>query len=212
MTLLESISTETLRADAFRFAIQVRAVEFLREQGFDDESVSEMLELLGARGFSDAPDELCDGPFRSKPQLQKEMGGGRFSDGSFPVFYSALEPETAEAEIQYHFAKSAGTPTGLRTAYYSRFSCRFHGVVKDLRPKHADWPDLTHSSDYQFCKILGKEAVILELDGLETPSARRSDGTNLPVLRRPAISNPVVHTLVALTLDPSTGEVALTET
>ena len=76
---------------------------------------------------------------------------------------------------------------------------------------HADWPDLTHDSDYGFCNSLGTEAVAAGLDGLLTPSARRSDGTNLPVFRRHAISNPVVHALVAMTLDPSSGEVTVSK-
>ena len=212
MTLLESVSTESLRTDAFRFASQRRAADFLRSEGFDGESANEILELLKSRGISDTLEELCDGPFQSKRRLHKEGYRTRFSDGSFPVFYSALEPETAAAEIKFGFVKFAGTPTRPRTAYYSRFSYRFDGSIKDLRLKQADWPDLTQDNCYRFCNSLGAEAVDAQLDGLVTPSARTSDGTNLPVFRRGAISNPVVHGLVAVTLDPSTGEVVLSET
>lgn len=76
---------------------------------------------------------------------------------------------------------------------------------------HKDWPDLTHDSDYSFCNGLGSEVVASDLDGLLTPSARRPNGTNLPVFRRQAISNPEVHAVVAMTLDPSSGEVTLHE-
>ncbi len=76
---------------------------------------------------------------------------------------------------------------------------------------HEDWPDLTHDSDYHFCNDLGAEAEASDLDGLLTPSARRLNGTNLPVFRRRAVSNPVIHGLVAVTLDPSSGEVAVSE-
>ena len=31
---------------------------------------------------------------------------------------------------------------------------------------HADWPALTHDSDYGFCNGLGTEAVDSDLDGL----------------------------------------------
>lgn len=208
--MLESISTKSLRTDAFRFATQKRYTGHFRVQGFDDESVSEILSLLASRGISDNPQELRDGPFRPT-QLQKGKLRTRFSDGSFPVFYSSLEPETAEAELKYWFQKYAGKPTTARTAYYSRFSCHFDGSIKDLRPMHADWPDLTHDSDYGFCNGLGTEAVASDLDGLLTPSARRPNGTNLPVFRRHALSNPLVHGLVAMTLDPSSGEVTVSE-
>ena len=73
------------------------------------------------------------------------------------------------------------------------------------------WPDLTHDSDYRFCNDLGTEAAASGLDGLLTPSARRANGTNLPVFRRRAVSNPVVQAVVAMTLDPSSGEVVLNE-
>ncbi|MCY4614681.1 MAG: RES family NAD+ phosphorylase [Nitrospira sp.] len=209
--MLVSIATKSLQTNVFRLATPLQDADFLRTQGFDDENVDEMFDLLASRGISDNPEELCDEPFRPKPQLQNAEHRTRFSDGSFPIFYSSLEPETAEAERKYWFQKFAGQPTNPRTAYYSRFSCRFDGSTKDLRPLHKDWPSLTHDSDYGFCNRLGNEAVASGLDGLLTPSARRLNGTNLPVFKRHAVSNPVVHALVAMTLDPSSGEVALHE-
>ncbi len=208
--MLESIATESLLTEVFRLATPKQDVDFLREQGFDDKSVYEMFDLLVSRGISDNPEELCDSPFRPT-QLQQDRIPSRFSDGSFPIFYSSLEPETAEAERKYWFQIFAGKPTKHRTAYYTRFSCRFDGSIKDLWPMHANWPDLTHDSDYGFCNALGTEVMAAGLDGLLTPSARRPNGTNLPVFRRRAISDPKVHALVAMTLDPSSGEVALSE-
>ncbi len=210
--MLESIATESLQTDVFRLAIQLQDIDFLRAQGFDDENVNEMLDLLASHNVTDNTEDLCDEVFRPKPQLQKAENGTRFSNGSFPVFYSSLDPETAEAEVRHSFWKYAGKPASSRTAYYSCFSCHFDGSLKDLRPMHKDWPDLTHDSDYDFCNRLGTEAVEdSDLDGLLTPSARRPNGTNLPVFRRRAVSNPVVHALVAMTLDPSSGEVAVSE-
>ena len=209
--MLESITTESLQTDVFRLTSHLPNGDFLHAQGFDEESVNEMLDLLTSCNVSDKPEDLCEEPFRSKPQLQKAEHHSRFSDGSFSVFYSSLEPETAEAEKKFFFLQNVSKPNKFRTAYYSRFSCRFDGTVKDLRPMHADWPDLTHDSDYSFCNSLGTEAVAAGLDGLLTPSTRRPNGTNLPVFRRRAVSNPVVHAFVAMTLDPSSGEVTVSE-
>lgn len=209
--MLESIATESLQTDVFRLASQLQDIDFLRTQGFDDENVNEMLDLLASHNVTDNTEDLCDEVFRPKPQLQKAERRSRFSDGSFPVFYSSLEPETAEAEKKFSYLKNVSEPTKPRPAYYYRFSCRFDGSVKDLRPMHTDWPDLTHDSDYGFCNNLGEEAVSSDLDGLLTPSARRRNGINLPVFRRRAVSSPVVHALVAMTLDPSSGEVAVSE-
>ena len=165
MSLLESISTESLQTDVFRLASQLQDIAFLRTQEFDDENVNEMLDLLASHNVTDNPEDLCDEVFRPKPQLQKAKNCTRFSNGSFPVFYSSLEPETAEAEMKFRFLKNVNNPTKPRTVYYSRFSCRFDGSLKDLRPKHTDWPELTHDSDYGFCNGLGAEAVPLILMG-----------------------------------------------
>ena len=75
----------------------------------------------------------------------------------------------------------------------------------------AKWPQLTHDSDYRFCNALGTEAVESDLDGLLAPSARKDTGTNLPVFQRRAIDSPVVQACVAVTLDPSTGDVSTRE-
>ena len=211
MSLLKLIATKSLQTDVFRLASQLQDEAFLRTEGFDGETVNEMLDLLASRNASDRTEDLCDEVFRPKPQLQKAEHRTRFSNGSFRVFYSSLEPETAEAEARHSFRKCAGKPTTSRTAFYSRFSCRFDGSIKDLRPMRETWPDLTHDSDYRFCNDLGTEAAASGLDGLLTPSARRANGTNLPVFRRRAVSNPVVQAVVAMTLDPSSGEVVLNE-
>jgi hypothetical protein len=212
VTLLESIPTESLQTDLFRLAPHQHAAEFLRSEGYEDQAVDEMLELLKSRGVSEGTEDLLDGPFRPKPQLQKARHRTRFSDSSFPVFYASLEPETVEAEVKYWFLKNVAGPAKPRTAYYSRLSAQFEGSIKDLRPALPGWPELTHDSDYSFCNRLGNEARSLGLDGLVAPSARKRNGTNLPVFARRALSNPVVHAVVAMTLDRSSGEVLLRET
>lgn len=125
------------------------------------------------------------------------------------MFYCSLDAATAEAEIRYWLPRIGGQPNTRRTIWYYRFACDFNGTVKDLRRKQADWPDLTHDSDYGFCNQLGKEATAEELDGLLAPSARRAGGTNLPVFRRRAIGNPGDLSTVAATYDPATGAVTL---
>ena len=158
----------------------------------------------------DTLEELCEAPFRPKPMMRRLGNASRFSDGSFQVFYSSTEAETAEAEIQHLFRRAfAGRPKSPRTAYYARFACDFDGLVKDLRPKEAQWPKLVHDNDYRFCNKLGAEAVELGLAGLLTPSVRRKTGTNLPVFTRKAISNPGDYILMAVTYDPGAGKVSL---
>ena len=206
--MLKSIPTETSHLRVFRLASQSSLSEFLQAQGVDELGAYEIRMLLQSRGMGDSPEELCDAPFRPKPMLRKSGHRTRFSDGSFLVFYSSLDPETTEAEIRHWFPTIVGRPTQQRTAYFSRFACDFNGTTKDLRSKKNKWPKLLHNSDYQFCNRLGSEAVQLGLDGLLTPSARRKSGTNLPVFTRKSISNPGESVLLAITYDPATENVS----
>ena len=206
--MLESIPTEPSDLRVFRVAIQISLSTFLETQGIDEEGMGEVRSLLQSRGMGDSPEELCEAPFRPKPRLRKVGRRTRFSDGSFPVFYSSLDPETAEAEVRHWVPYFLGGPTGRRTAYFSRFACDFKGTTKDLRSKKQAWPGLLHDSDYEFCNRLGAEAVRLGLDGLLTPSARKESGTNVPVFTRKSISNPREPVLLSMTYDPASKKVS----
>lgn len=148
------------------------------------------------------PEDEVDSIFRRKRRRS------RYSDGSFPVFYSSLEWKTAEAEIRHWAPSRSGSPDDRRTFYYQRLECTFMGQEKDLRSKVAEWPDLVHPSDYTFCNRLGAEARQSGIDGLVVPSARH-DGANVPVFRREAIRDPELGHLVAVAYDPDSGEVTL---
>ena len=179
--------------------------DFLAELGFDEQGTDELRALLEQRGQSSNLEDLCDAPFRRKLKLRRKT---RFSDGSFPVFYSSLDATTAEAEVRHWLPTIIGQPQHPRTAHYRRFSCAFGGIEKDLRPKIQEWPHLVHDSDYTFCNELGAEAKRLKIDALVTPSARH-EGNNLPVFTRESISDPNVEAFVALTYLPHSGEVAV---
>ena len=208
--LLDEIPTVHTLRRIYRLASLIRDDEFLVELGLDALGEQELRDLLVAAGYETSLEELCDAPFRLKRRLSRAT---RYSDGSYPVFYSALDPETAEAEIAHWFSKDfGGRPQGQRSAYYQRFTCLFEGEEKDLRDKQSEWPELVHDSDYTFCNRIGAEAVQLGLDGLVVPSARRENGSNQPVFRRRVISDPQTQGLVKITFDARTGEIATTST
>ena len=204
--LFDEIPTVRNHRRIYRLVPLLRDDQFLAELELDALGEQELKELLVAAGYETSPEELCDAPFRSKRRLKRKT---RYSDGSYLVFYSALDPTTAEVEVAHWFRKSfAGRPQGQRSAYYQCFTCLFEGKEKDLRGKQSEWPDLVHDSDYTFCNRIGAEAVRLELDGLVVPSARQKNGSNLPVFKRSAIRDPEAQSLVKITLDPQTGEIA----
>ena len=190
--LLESISGVPHCTKIFRFTSYQGDGEFLRRSGWDEKSRDEMMELLRSCDSSDSVEELCDEPFKPGRRIGgRRFRRTRFSDGSFPVFYCAVDAETAKAEALHWFCELAGGPHGRR-AWYRCFTCHFDGTVKDLTQKLADWGELTHDTDYGFCNALGAEAKEEGLDGLLAASARRSGGTNVPVLKRSAVSKPQV--------------------
>ena len=166
--------------------------EFLRASALDPEHINEITDLLRETGNATSFDDLLDAPFRPKRRLEKagfHVTRSRYSDGSFAVFYGALEAETAIAEMRHHFTnRVAGKPDGERIVWYQRFVCDFNGSVKDLRPKRKAWPNLTHGTDYGLCNRIGAEAKGKSLHGLLAPSAR-CEGTTLPVFERSALSN-----------------------
>lgn len=186
--MLESIPVESLQTVVYRLTSYLGDEEFMHKLGLDQESQDELMDLLKSQNASDSVEALLEGPFRPKPRLEKTgYSVSRFSDGSFPVFYCATEAKTAKAEVRYHRAKFFSDDVPTR---YTLFRCDFNGHVKDLRPKKDEWPQLTYDADYRFCNELGSEAVETDLDGLLAPSVRQVGGTNIPVFKRPAVSNP----------------------
>lgn len=210
--MLESIPTRNVHIEVFRLAVNFEVDEFLRKSGIDAPGIGEMADLLRARKISDSPEDLCDGPFRPKRRISRTAyAASRFSDGSFPVFYSSREVRTAEAEVRHWIPKYSRGLADPHTSWYTRFACDFDGAAKDLRPKKREWPELVHDHDYRFCNGLGAEARAMSLDGLVTPSARQEEGTNVPVFARRAISKPRDYVLVAVSYDPTTGETSVHE-
>ena len=203
--MLEDLPRQTSRRQIFRLTAIPPDSDFLAELGFDKQGTAELRALLEQRSQGANLEELCDAPFRRKHKLRRRT---RFSDGSFPVFYSSLDAATAEAEVRHWLPTIIGQPKHPRTVHYRRFSCAFVGIEKDLRPKIQEWPLLVHDNDYTFCNELGAEANRLEIDALVTPSARH-EGSNLPVFTRKSISDPNVEAFVALTYLPDPGEVAV---
>lgn len=200
--LLDEVPSRHRRRRVFRLVWDRRS-DLLPKYNLDSDGEQEMRDLLLEGRGPFTAEEYCDETFRPKQGLQARR---RFSDGSFQVFYSSLDPETADEEIRYWFPRYG--PRKARTGFYSRLACSFSGLEKDLRAKVVEWPELTHESDYSFCNRLGAEAQQLDVDGLVVPSAR-CDGDNLPIFRREAISEARFVEIVVVRYDPDSGEVTL---
>ncbi len=202
--MLDELPTERSARRVFRLA-KDPTFDFLTSLGLDSRGEAELREVLAAAPGAASAEQLCEAVFRPKRRLRRRT---RYSDGSFPVFYSSLNVETAEAEVKHWLPVVMGRPTTARTTYYRHLECTFSGREKDLRGQVSEWPDLVHETDYTFCNRLGTEALELELDGLVVPSARHP-GANLPIFRRAAIAEAELRDSVAVTYDPASGAVSV---
>ncbi len=213
--MLEGIATQKITRRVFRLrSMQMSDGDekrFWNEHLNDLKSESELRNWLSKDVIPEGRDESLDEPFKINKKFKRQT---RFSDGSFAVFYSSLDPLTANAEIRHWLPIIIGKPQTMRKVYYQQFSCKFAGDELDLRPKISDWPDLIHESDYTFCNRIGAEAVSLKtknVDGILTFSARRNNGENMPIFSRNALSDVEFGSVLVMTYNPSTEEVEVDE-
>ena len=151
-------------------------------------------------------EQVVDGSFDEKSNSATPFPVGRFSDGSLPVYYSALEEATCQQELAFHLAwESSGKPgdTSGHLRSYSLISCYYSGNSSDLRGREQVYPELISQTEegYPFCQSLGFESVRLKIDAFLAPSARFHSGTCIPVFNRSALSNPAISARFKVLVD-----------
>lgn len=173
------------------------------ELGLDTADAEEVALFLRGRHVAIDAESVIDHVFEPKPHILAKKT--RFSDGTIRVYYSALELETAEAEISYWYAKEAAIENASTIAYYRSLRCDFSGMATDLRPHFAAMPFLIADDGYDECNKIARAAILASLDGLITPSARRQGGACLPVFSRGVLSKPAFGSDIQITLGPSSA-------
>ena len=196
--MLETFAKPGIARDVVRFANLTHLALFATKMGLTIDEVTDVI----AFERDNVTKELMDGPFERKPKLGNKFGSlSRFSNGEWPVFYAAIERDTAEKESTYHYGrKAAGDAAARRAVNYSVLRCGYTGETIDLVPQFAAWPDLT-SGDYTFCNGLGKEAHDMGLGGFLAPSARNAGGTNVSAFIRRTLSSPEIEATARLSYD-----------
>jgi RES domain-containing protein len=116
---------------------------------------------------------------------------GRWDDGSFDVLYTALEPDTARAEVHYHLTRSQPVyPSSLKIHLHeiaaSGLQVLKFDTLDKLIPLGVD-PAIYGSNDYSHLQAeysvtqqIGEAAKFLGHDAIIVPSARWP-GQNLVV-------------------------------
>jgi len=163
--------------------------EFLLERGLDPTSVADAKAALALVGAPVTPGGVVDYSF-SKHGSPPTFGKGRFSDGSHPVFYCALEMETCEQEVRHRLKDDKSAASFNR--YFQFIACDFSGVIVDLCGKEKDHPELVSKTEdgYPFCQALAVQARNSGVDGFHARSARKAGGICTPTFSRPALTNP----------------------
>jgi hypothetical protein len=170
----------------YRLANADKRVEALAALGHEPSDIEETLAFLNEASSLD-PASLIDGVFNLW-QGRQTWPEGRFSDGSYPVFYTALEWETAEAEIAHYIPRRFGENLS-GSVFYDRLECRLDAMSYDLRPARDHFPFLIEEP-WPPCQALAREARSREAGALLTQSARRLEGSNVPVFDRRTLSAP----------------------
>lgn len=199
--MLETHVKANLSRDVLRFANLAYLAHFATKKDLTIEQIADVI----AFDRDDVTKELMEGPFVRKAALGNKFGpASRFSNGDWPVFYTAIGRETAEKESSYHYGRKAAGDA--RPVHYSVVRCMFSGETIDLQPKLAHWPDLV-SDDYKFCNELGRAASAMSLGGFLGPSARNPGGTTVPVFLAGTLSKPVIEATARLSYGTGTTAV-----
>ena len=163
--------------------------EALLRRGLNPSSIEDAKAVLALVSTPVTPNDVVGYSF-TKHGAPPIFGKGRFGDGSFPVFYTALERETCEEEIKHHLQEAIATVPFTR--FYQLITCEFSGVVLDLCGKERDHPDLVSKTEsgYPFCQALARTARSSGIEAFHTPSARRNGGICTPVFSHSSLANP----------------------
>ena len=116
----------------------------------------------------------------------------RFSDGSYGVYYAALDEDTAIAETVFHTARflalTREPPIEVeRRCYVGRIERPLENLRGPAYAKYRD-PDL---ATYPECQALGALRRNAGASGLVYRSARQTDGECIAAFRTRAVSRPV---------------------
>ncbi len=196
----------------FRIALTLDEIDLIKKC-IDDHDQIALQEAMKFFELDDSDlEKLLNEPFNPKTIAGgKPFPESRFSNGDYAVFYSAQEQETAGEE----YAHTAPTyvPESMRAVELRLhlITCRFSGIVKDMRPLSDAFPGLTADA-HDFCRELGREAVAQDQDGLFSRSVRHKGGTSVPVFKRRCLSEPQNSGVVICSIDAVTKTATCTIT
>jgi RES domain len=142
------------------------------------------------------PDERISGPGASYVMASfthRNPKGSRFSDGSYGVYYAAIDFRTALVETAFHFARFAGdSGDGIRhedmRVLVGSVDETFHAIASLPANERAAVLD---PDSYVASRALGGRLRAAGSNGVVWPSVRHAGGTCLGAFRPRAVRPPV---------------------
>jgi len=194
--------------DVFRNIVSLRDSQDLFDDLTDEEGATRYAMAAEARVKSGIPLGIIDRgfhyttaveyPFTNEPYLVS-----RYGNGTFGVWYGALDLETTVQETLFHTMREEAKVEGL-TGILKReravYLVRTRAILIDLVGKQKSYPDLV-SDDYALTQQIA-ERVHNEHPGLLAPSARCC-GTNVVAFTAKILSNPRVNCYLTYSYDYS---------
>lgn len=119
-------------------------------------------------------------------------GRSRYSDGTWPVLYTATNHETSLHEIGFHARREwlAGLPAHVTPPKFKRSTRLLYAVEVDTitqRTESMTDPRLLDSTDYTYCHAVARDAQSNGFRSIRVPSVRKRSGICIPVFERSAI-------------------------
>ena len=192
--------------DVFRNIVSLRESQNLFDDLTDDEDATQYAIAAEAQVKSSIPLGLIDRgfhyttavnyPFTNEPFLLS-----RYGNGSFGVWYGALDLETTIHETLYHTMREESKVEGL-TGILKReravYLVKAHAILIDLVGKEKKYPELV-SDSYSLTQQVA-ERLHKEHPGLLARSARCS-GTNVVAFTPRILSDPRLNCYLTYTYD-----------
>ena len=140
----------------------------------------------------------------------------RFSDGTWPVLYTAQREATALAEVGYHL-QEVYLPAKLSNVDISvphiTYRVEVHGRRRDLsfESKHLSTLCASSAGGMKTCQNLARKALSEGIAYLLAPSARDLGKRCYPILARHAVSKPIEANTLEITLVDDVNFVRVTK-
>jgi len=139
----------------------------------------------------------------------RRFGISRYGDGSWPVYYTAAEVQTAIHETAFHSRGEwmrAKRPSARRQTRKILYHVKINSTKGDTPPVVVD---MLNPTDYSYCHAVAKRARASGFDFIDVPSVRYSGGMCRPVFTMSCIEPaPGIEARFTIFWDQTTDELS----